>query len=58
MGGGDDPYLGGDFCNCTGELSEEGNLLRGIDNCSEFLGHQVLSSRNFFLFQLEKKSNF
>ena len=32
MGGGDDPYLGGDFCNCTGELSEEGNLLRGIDN--------------------------
>ena len=20
VGGGDDPYLGGDFCNCTGEL--------------------------------------
>ena len=32
MGGGDDPYLGDDSCNCTGELSEEGYLLRGIDN--------------------------
>ena len=57
MGGGDDPCLEGDFCNCTGELSEEGNLLRGIDNCSKFPGQQVLSSHNFYLFQLEKKTN-
>ena len=58
VGGGDDPCLGGDFCNCTGELSEEGNLLKGIDNCSELFAQQVLSSRNFYLFRLGKKTNF
>ena len=55
MGGEDDPCLGGDFCNCTGELSEEGNLFRGIDNCSEFLGQKILSSHNFIYFNLKRK---